>query len=90
MPEYTVEIITEPAGEALDEGARWFIVERLGEAAVGFSPDAHLGVRVREVIAADHEEALRLTLEMFRDVTAGMDLRIRKVTVGPHDDFDED
>ena len=90
MPEYTVEIITEPNREALNEASRWFIIERLGEAEAGFSPDAHLGVRIREVTAEGPEEALRLAMEVFHEVTAGMDLRLRKLTVGPQDEFDED
>lgn len=89
MPEYLLEIITEPTGDALNEGTRQAVVERLGEASAGFSPDGHLGIRIRELTASGAEKALSIGLEIFHDVTHGMGLRLRKITIGPPDEFDD-
>jgi hypothetical protein len=89
MPEYLLEIITEPTGDALNEGTRQAVIERFGEASAGFSPNGHLGIRIRELSASGAEEALRTGLEIFHDVTDGMGLRLRKITIGPPHEFDD-
>jgi hypothetical protein len=90
MPEYMLEIVTEPTGEAMDEALRGEIIQRLGDAEAGHSLDGHLGIRMR-VWGDDPESALREGLQLFRDVIAelfGLQFRVRKVCVGPPSEFE--
>ncbi len=47
------------------------------------------GFRIRELSASHAEEALKIGLEIFHDVTDGMGLRLRKITIGPPDEFED-
>lgn len=94
MREYVVEIVTEPTGEAMDDLLRAEIIQRLptARASSGLSQDGHLAIRFG-VQGEGPEDALRTGLAMFREVTLELghfSFRLRKLTAGPPDEFDDE
>jgi hypothetical protein len=93
LNEYTVEIVTEPTGEALDRDFRMNFVQRLPtiQASIGLSQDGNFAARL-EVNAADPEAALKLGLELFRQTADqfGLAPRVRRLIVAPVGDLDQD
>lgn len=91
--EYVVEIITQPTGHAMDDVLKMNLSQHIpaGFVSVGLSADGHLAVRFDVDGTESPDQALTLGLEIFKMVMDHLDCPyvLRKLTVGPHEEFDD-